>query len=110
MRLVAVAISIFVPILTAYASTTPPSTAPSLVTPNANKTCPVVALVLSGGGMRGFAHIGAIKSLEAHGIRPDMVVGTSAGALVGAVYASGKTPSTLCGGGNTDAHQYGSNF
>nr|WP_227548602.1 patatin-like phospholipase family protein [Moraxella catarrhalis] len=50
-----------------------------LVTPNANKTCPVVALVLGGGGMRGFAHIGAIESLEAHGIRPDMVVGTSWG-------------------------------
>ncbi|OAV10051.1 patatin [Moraxella catarrhalis] len=95
MRLVAAAISIFVPILTAYASTTPPSTAPSLVTPNADKTRPVVALVLGGGGMRGFAHIGAIKSLEAHGIRPDMVVGTSAGALVGAVYASGKTPSEM---------------
>lgn len=95
MRLVAAAISIFVPILTAYASTTPSSTAPSLVTPNADKTRPVVALVLGGGGMRGFAHIGAIKSLEAHGIRPDMVVGTSAGALVGAVYASGKTPSEM---------------
>nr|WP_227545775.1 patatin-like phospholipase family protein [Moraxella catarrhalis] len=51
-----------------------------MVTPNANKTRPVVALVLGGGGMRGFAHIGAIESLEAHGIRPDMVVGTSWGA------------------------------
>lgn len=49
MRLVAAALPIFVPILTAYASTTPPSTAPSLVTPNADKTRPVVALVLSGG-------------------------------------------------------------
>lgn len=80
MRLVAVALPIFMPILTAYASATPSSTAPSLVTPKADKTRPVVALVLSGGGMRGFAHIGAIKSLEAHGIRPDMVVGTSWGA------------------------------
>ncbi|WP_227546307.1 patatin-like phospholipase family protein [Moraxella catarrhalis] len=80
MRLVAAALPIFMPILTAYASATPSSTAPSLVTPNANKTCPVVALVLGGGGMRGFAHIGAIESLEAHGIRPDMVVGTSWGA------------------------------
>lgn len=80
MRLVVAALPIFMPILTAYASATPSSTAPSLVTPKADKTRPVVALVLGGGGMRGFAHIGAIESLEAHGIRPDMVVGTSWGA------------------------------
>ena len=77
MRLASAVISIFAPILTAYASATPSSTAPSLVTPKSDKTRPVVALVLGGGGMRGFAHIGAIKSLEAHGIRPDMGVGTS---------------------------------
>lgn len=39
--------------------------------------------------MRGFAHIGVIKMLEAHGIVPDMVVGTSAGSVVGALYAGG---------------------
>lgn len=54
-----------------------------------------VALVLGGGGTRGYAHIGAIKALEEHGIRPDMVVGTSAGAMVGAVYASGKSAQNL---------------
>ena len=48
-----------------------------------------VALVLGGGAARGFAHIGVIKSLEAHGIVPDMVVGTSAGAVVASLYASG---------------------
>jgi NTE family protein len=48
-----------------------------------------VALALGGGAARGFAHIGVIKALEAQGIVPDMVVGTSAGAVVGALYASG---------------------
>ncbi|MHB1187248.1 patatin-like phospholipase family protein [Thiobacillus sp.] len=48
-----------------------------------------VALVLGGGAARGFAHIGVIKALEAQGIVPDMVVGTSAGSVVGALYASG---------------------
>lgn len=50
---------------------------------------PKIALVLGGGGARGFAHVGVIKSLEEHGIYPDMVVGTSAGSLVGAIYAAG---------------------
>ena len=48
-----------------------------------------IALVLGGGAARGFAHIGVIKALEAQGIVPDMVVGTSAGSVVGALYASG---------------------
>ena len=48
-----------------------------------------VALVLSGGSARGYAHIGVIKVLEAHGLRPDLVVGSSAGSVVGALYASG---------------------
>jgi|APIni6443716594_1056825.scaffolds.fasta_scaffold61299_2 NTE family protein len=50
---------------------------------------PKIALVLGGGAVRGFAHIGVIKTLEAHGIVPDMVVGTSAGSVVGALYAGG---------------------
>lgn len=48
-----------------------------------------VALVLGGGAARGFAHIGVIKMLESQGIVPDIVVGTSAGAVVGALYAGG---------------------
>ncbi len=48
-----------------------------------------IGLALGGGAARGFAHIGVIKALEAQGIKPDMVVGTSAGAVVGALYASG---------------------
>jgi NTE family protein len=48
-----------------------------------------IALALGGGAARGFAHIGVIKALEAQGISPDIVVGTSAGSVVGALYASG---------------------
>jgi NTE family protein len=50
---------------------------------------PTIALVLGGGAGKGFAHVGVIKALEAHGIVPDMVVGTSAGSVVAALYASG---------------------
>lgn len=49
-----------------------------------------VALVLSSGGARGFAHIGAIKELESNGYRITSVAGTSMGALVGGIYASGR--------------------
>src|SRR6476646_6283663 len=50
---------------------------------------PRIALVLGGGAAKGFAHIGVIKALESQGIRPDIIVGTSAGSVVGALYASG---------------------
>ena len=56
---------------------------------------PVVALVLSGGGARGFAHIPIIEELERRGIVPDMVIGASMGALVGALYASGYTSQDM---------------
>ncbi len=48
-------------------------------------------LVLSGGGARGIAHIGAIKALEEHDVHCTHIAGTSAGAIVGALYASGRT-------------------
>lgn len=48
-----------------------------------------VGLVLSGGGARGFAHIGVLKALERHGARFDVVAGTSMGAILGALYAAG---------------------
>lgn len=54
-----------------------------------------VALVLSGGAARGYAHVGVIKALEAHGLRPDLVVGSSAGSIVGSLYASGMTAQEL---------------
>lgn len=56
---------------------------------------PKVALVLGGGGAKGFAHIGVIRALEQHQIIPDLIVGTSSGAMVGAIYASGKTGNEL---------------
>lgn len=56
---------------------------------------PAVALVLSGGAARGFAHVGVIKVLEANGLRPDIIVGSSAGSIVGALYASGLTAAEL---------------
>ena len=49
------------------------------------------ALVLSGGGAKGLAHIGVIRVLDSLGIRPDLVVGSSMGAIVGGMYASGYT-------------------
>ena len=56
---------------------------------------PVIAFALGGGGAKGFAHIGVIKVLESHGIKPQIVTGTSAGSFVGSLYASGKTPYQL---------------
>ena len=56
---------------------------------------PIVALVLGSGGARGYAHIGVIQVLEQQGIHPDFIVGTSAGSIVGSIYASGKTASEL---------------
>ena len=48
-----------------------------------------LALVLGGGGARGFAHVGVLKMLDAQGLKPDLIVGTSAGSVAGALYASG---------------------
>jgi NTE family protein len=48
-----------------------------------------VGLVLSGGGARGIAHVGVLKALEERGVRPDCIAGTSMGALIGSLYASG---------------------
>lgn len=54
-----------------------------------------VAVALGGGAARGFAHIGVLQVLEEQGIKPDIVVGTSAGSVVAALYASGKTPTEM---------------
>ena len=56
---------------------------------------PKIGLSLAGGGAKGFAHIGVLKVLESHGIKPKIVTGTSAGSFVGSIYASGKTPFQL---------------
>lgn len=50
---------------------------------------------LSGGGAKGFAHLGALKGLESAGLKPDVIVGTSAGALAGVFYADGYSPEEI---------------
>src|SRR3981081_2965824 len=50
---------------------------------------PVIGLALGGGAARGFAHIGIVRTLIAHGIVPNVVVGTSIGAVIGGAYAAG---------------------
>ena len=84
-RLSVVLLAVF---LSACATPPPPAPppAPTVVAP---KPPIKIALALGGGAARGFAHIGVIKALEAQGIVPDIVVGTSAGSVVGALYASG---------------------
>ena len=54
-----------------------------------------IGLVLSGGGIRGIAHIGAIKALAEHHIHPEIVSGSSAGAVVGALYCMGYSPEQM---------------
>ena len=54
-----------------------------------------IGYVLSGGGARGFAHLGVLKFLDEVGIRPFAISGTSAGAIIGALYASGKGPEEI---------------
>ena len=51
--------------------------------------------MLSGGGAKGFAHIGVIRQLETIGVYPDVITGTSMGSIVGALYAMGYTPDEM---------------
>ena len=62
--------------------------------PNRNKTIKL-GLALGGGATRGIAHIGALKAFDENGIKFDFIAGTSAGALVGCMYAGGKTPDEI---------------
>lgn len=54
-----------------------------------------LGIALAGGGARGIAHIGVLKALEENGIFPQYIAGASAGSIVGALYAAGKTPDEL---------------
>jgi len=54
-----------------------------------------LGLALSGGGARGFAHIGVLKFLDECELKPDIIVGTSAGALMGILYADGYKPDEI---------------
>jgi NTE family protein len=56
---------------------------------------PVIGLVLGAGAARGFAHVGVIKALESQGIKPDLVVGSSAGSVIAALLASGATGNEI---------------
>ncbi len=71
--------------------TAPPRAAPLAKAPGGN----ALALVLSGGSARAFAHIGVIAVLEGAGFRPDLIVGASAGSIVGALYASGMSAAQV---------------
>lgn len=74
----------------------PPREVPTPPPPTAVKSIlPKIALVLGGGATRGFAHVGVIKVLEQQGIVPDMIVGTSVGSVVGALYAAGYSGADL---------------
>lgn len=68
---------------------------PVVAVPEPLKRAPRIGLALGGGAARGFAHVGVIQVLEESGIRPVLVAGTSAGSLVAALYASGKTGTQL---------------
>ena len=79
-------------------ATSAPPLAPEVIPvmpPVAAKKTPRIGLALGGGAARGFAHIGVIQVLEEAGIQPSLVVGTSAGSLVAALYADGKSGTEL---------------
>lgn len=73
------------------AATTAASTAASTTVSTAAR----IGVALGGGSARGYAHIGALASLERHGLAPNVIVGTSFGAVVGALYATGRDVATL---------------
>ncbi len=75
--------------LAACAGTKPAEPTAFVSTAAAPPVPPKIALALGGGAARGFAHVGVIKVLESHGIVPDMVIGTSAGCVAGALYSAG---------------------
>ena len=93
-------------VLLAACATVPPTVKPVLpvtessppvspTTPPPPKKIPKLGLALGGGAARGFAHIGVLQVLEEEGIKPALVVGTSAGSVVASFYASGKTGQQL---------------
>ncbi len=87
--------------LIAAGCATAPSVTPELDPPGAIDLkqpifpAPRLALVLGGGAVRGFAHIGVLKALEANGLQPDLIVGSSAGGIAGAIYAAGQSAEEL---------------
>ncbi|HEX7891123.1 MAG TPA: patatin-like phospholipase family protein [Ramlibacter sp.] len=83
--------------LLAACASAPPAKPPEPPAPvvTAPRPLPKIGLALGGGAARGFAHVGVIQVLEEAGIKPTLVVGTSAGSLVAALYASGRSGGQL---------------
>lgn len=73
----------------------PDKRAPHFEPPRPGSAPPRVALVLGSGGHRGFAHIGVLKALTENGIRPDLIIGSSVGAVVGSFYAGGMSATEI---------------
>ncbi|WP_310567036.1 patatin-like phospholipase family protein [Hydrogenophaga sp.] len=82
-------------LLCAALSGPPPASAQVLDTPAAGPGRPRVGLVLSGGGARGLTHVGVLKVLEEAQVPVDLIVGTSMGAIIGGLYASGMSAAEL---------------
>ncbi len=80
--------------LSACQTPLPPLPPPSVLSVPVRKP-PVIGIALGGGAARGFAHIGVLKVLEANQIKPDLIVGTSAGSVIASVYATGISANEL---------------
>ena len=73
-----------------------PTAAPAQeVRPDSEAPAPTVGLALSGGGAKGFAHIGVLQALEARGITVDVMAGTSMGSVIGSLYSVGYAPDSI---------------
>lgn len=90
-RLILLGMTLLLGACTSLSTTAPPGVA----LPAAERKEVRLGLALGGGAARGFAHVGVIQVLEEAGLKPGYVAGTSAGSLVAALYASGKTPAEL---------------
>jgi NTE family protein len=81
--------------LACFAASDAANRTPRFEPPPKGAVAPRIALVLGSGGHRGFAHVGVLKALAENGIRPDLILGTSIGAVVGALYAGGMSATEL---------------
>jgi NTE family protein len=93
-RSLSVWLMVLVVFATLHAQSQPTVSNPALAK-SSTKARPRIGLVLSGGGARGWAHVGVLRWLEEHRIPVDYVAGTSMGGLVGAMYAMGSSPNEI---------------
>jgi NTE family protein len=87
-------LSIITLMVSVSACQSPPPPSPSVLSVPVRKP-PVIGIALGGGAARGFAHIGVLKVLEANQLKPDLIVGTSAGSVIASIYATGISASEL---------------